>query len=161
MELAFYNTVLGGMDCSGKEFTYVNQLASSDQDPDKRQEWFTCACCPPNVTRTFGFLGGYLWSFQAEEASKSAAIQVHLFASAVLTFEVGQEQVKLHQESNWPWDGVINFRLEAPGSVKTTINIRIPGWASGWTVSILVLTTKRVMTDENVDESVARRLEDS
>ena len=134
MEIAFYNTVLGGMNCTGKEFTYVNQLASSDEDPDRRQKWFTCACCPPNVTRTFGFLGGYLWSFQTHEAS--AAIQVHLFDSADLVFEVGKEQLKLHQESRWPWHGEIKFRLDAPESVKTAISIRIPGWASGWTVSI-------------------------
>lgn len=50
MELEFYNAMLTGMGCDGKQFTYVNQLASSDADPGRRSKWFTCACCPPNVS---------------------------------------------------------------------------------------------------------------
>lgn len=32
MELCFYNAVMTGMSASGKQFTYVNQLASTDTD---------------------------------------------------------------------------------------------------------------------------------
>jgi DUF1680 family protein len=45
MELCFYNAVMTGMSTSGTQFTYVNQLASTDTDLSKRAEWFTCACC--------------------------------------------------------------------------------------------------------------------
>lgn len=115
----------------------MNQLASSDKNLDKREEWFTCACCPPNVTRTLGFLGGYLWTFK-EDASKSsptADIHVHLYGSAKLIFDVGEHSVSLKQESDWPWEGEVKFQLEGAEVVDTNISLRIPGWAQGWKVS--------------------------
>ncbi|PVH68234.1 glycoside hydrolase family 127 protein [Cadophora sp. DSE1049] len=54
MESCLYNSVMTSMSLDGKEFTYVNQLASSGQDKSAREEWFDCACCPPNLTRLFG-----------------------------------------------------------------------------------------------------------
>lgn len=116
------------MSCNGKQFTYVNQLASSDSDLSKRAEWFTCACCPPNVTRTLGYLGGYFWSFEANEAASSANINVHLFGSASLAFPVGDKEVRLTQSSNFPWDGAIEFELQGAEEISTSISIRIPGW---------------------------------
>jgi DUF1680 family protein len=92
MELSFYNAVLTGMSTrsiSGKQFTYVNQLASTDTDLSKRAERFTCACCPPNVARTLGYIGGYLWSHRADEKSRSVQINVHLYSSATLKVPVG------------------------------------------------------------------------
>lgn len=71
MELSLYNATLTGMSLDGKRFTYVNQLASSDSDLSKREEWFTCACCPPNVTRLLGYLGGCLWTSKGNAESKT------------------------------------------------------------------------------------------
>lgn len=126
MELALYNTVLGGMSQNGKEFLYENHLASCPVRPSKREEWFDCACCPPNLTRTLGMLGGYMWSSHIE--SNDVTISVHLYNSAVLTLDVGGQKVTLKQETNWPWGGTITFTLDAPPSVNVTINLRIPGW---------------------------------
>jgi DUF1680 family protein len=141
MELAFYNAVLGGMSCNGKEFTYINQLASSDTDLAKREEWFTCACCPPNLTRLLGYLGGYLWSHKADGEQQTADIAVHLYSSATLTLPVAENKtIKLTQNSDWPWKGDIEFSLTAPEEISTTISIRIPGWSSDWTVSHLHFT---------------------
>jgi len=58
MELSLFNVVMGGMSKHRTEFTCVNQLASRDSDLNKRFDWFQCACCPPNVTRFLGYLGG-------------------------------------------------------------------------------------------------------
>jgi uncharacterized protein len=133
MEISFYNTVLGSMSHDGKRFTYVNQLASSHEDPCKREEWFTCACCPPNVLRLLGMIGGYIWTHRIDPTCKTVDIEVHLYISSTLTFEVEGESVQLTQESNWPWDGEIKFHL------KTTlrnvrIRLRIPGWAENFGV---------------------------
>lgn len=63
----------------------------------------------------------------------NAFVNVHLYTTAVVTFEVGDEgkTVALEQKSDWPWDGNVVFDLTAPSSVKTTIRLRIPGWARG------------------------------
>jgi hypothetical protein len=34
---------------NGKEYFYVNPLAN--RGDHRRQKWFGCACCPPNIAR--------------------------------------------------------------------------------------------------------------
>ncbi|CEI61286.1 hypothetical protein FVEN_g5992 [Fusarium venenatum] len=128
MELCLYNNVMTSMSLDGKAFTYVNQLGSSESDKSVREEWFWCACCPPNVTRLYGSLGGYLWDF-GNISEGEVYINVHLYSKASLKFEVAGQEVLLEQDSDWPWDGLVKFRLSAPESLKTTIRLRIPGWS--------------------------------
>ena len=130
MELCLYNSVMTGMSLDGKEFTYVNQLGSSDEDKNGRESWFWCACCPPNFTRLFGSLGGYLWHFEA--AGSKASINVHLYTTARLSFEVeGNAPVQLQQTSRWPWTGKVSFALSKPDGMQVTVRLRIPAWANG------------------------------
>ncbi|OJJ45307.1 hypothetical protein ASPZODRAFT_152981 [Penicilliopsis zonata CBS 506.65] len=126
MELALYNTVLGNMSQDGKEFLYENHLASCPRRPMKRESWFDCACCPPNVARTMGMLGGYMWS--TEVKGKDVTINVHLFNPATLKFQVGEHTVTLQQRTNWPWNGTVVFVLDAPSSLNITIRLRVPAW---------------------------------
>ncbi|KAF4968212.1 hypothetical protein FZEAL_10421 [Fusarium zealandicum] len=129
MELCLYNNVMTAMSLDGKAFTYINQLASSEADKSVREEWFWCACCPPNLTRLFGSLGGYLWDHGSEE--DNVFINVHLYTGAELAFEVNESSVTLAQKSNWPWEGKTDFQLSAPSSLRTTLRLRLPAWAKG------------------------------
>lgn len=133
MELCLYNAILTGMSLDGKAFTYVNQLASSDQDLSQRHEWFGCACCPPNVTRTLGFLGGYIWSHTVHE--RKAVVNVHLYTSATLTLQVAESKVDITQKTDWPWDGDVEFDIRADRSpIDLQLRLRIPGWVPSWEV---------------------------
>ena len=151
MELCFYNAVLTGMSSSGKQFTYVNQLASSDKDLSKRAEWFTCACCPPNITRLLGYIGGYLWSSNTDLLKKSVEVNIHMFSSAKLSIPVGKDVVEVEQKSSWPWDGKIDFTVRTPPGVSTIAKIRIPSWAEGW--QVVLLTHSSNSADESQDIS--------
>ncbi|KAJ5563868.1 Six-hairpin glycosidase [Penicillium frequentans] len=134
MELCLYNAVLTGMSLDGKAFTYVNQLASSDQDISERHEWFECACCPPNVTRTLGFLGGYLWSHTIKD--QTAVVNVHLYSSATLSLKVSSSTVNITQKTDWPWNGDVDFDVHTDGPpVGLELQLRIPGWAASWKVT--------------------------
>ena len=160
MELALYNTVLAGMSTDGKKFTYVNQLASSAGNLALREEWFTCACCPPNVLRCLGMMGGYICTFidhkssvpaavtqngTAELAAEEATINVHLFISSTGTWKVGEDTVTLKQTSNYPWSGSIQFSLDTT-SKKVGLSIRIPAWAKdSWSVSRTHPTILRII----------------
>ena len=129
MELCLYNNVMTAMSLGGGAFTYVNQLASSEKDKSVRSDWFEVSCCPPNLIRVFGSLGGYLWHFGGKQGQ--AHINVHLYTSAKVAFEVDNKPVTLEQKSNWPWEGNVMFELSAPADVKTTVRLRIPAWAQG------------------------------
>lgn len=130
--------MLTGMSVDGKAFTYVNQLATSEQDAsNKREEWFECACCPPNVARALGHIGGYLWSPRTNSEG-SATLNVHLYASASLdyTLEGTEKKIKLSQTTNYPWEGSVEFALENTSGAEVDLNIRIPAWAGdAWEVS--------------------------
>ena len=132
MELCLYNTVLTSMSYDGKRSTYVNQLASSDQDRSKREEWFTCACCPLNVLRLLGQIGGYIWTYHSNVESQSAEIIVHLYAPSSIEFVVAGQTGRFTQESDWPWSGEVRFSLQT-GLRNVTIKLRIPGWAKAST----------------------------
>ncbi|KAF2718837.1 glycoside hydrolase family 127 protein [Polychaeton citri CBS 116435] len=135
MELSLYNTVMTAMSTEGKAFTYENQLASCEKALSRREKWFWCACCPPNVTRLFGSLGGYLWTW-GEEGGSGAFVNVHLYASAQVEFKAHSSSIRLKQQSNWPWAGDVDLELDAPAEVDVTIRLRIPGWAGqDWTLS--------------------------
>lgn len=134
MELSLYNTLLTGMSYDGTNFTYTNRLCSSDGDGSRREDWFDCACCPPNVLRNMGFLGGYLWNHKIiGNDTGNVEINVYLYASATLAFKVGEgdEEAKLTQEAEYPHDGKVTFHLETSSTttMNVTIKLRIPAWA--------------------------------
>ncbi|KAK1725359.1 uncharacterized protein BDZ83DRAFT_576784 [Colletotrichum acutatum] len=135
MELCLYNNVMTAMSADGKAFTYENQLASCEAARSEREDWFVCACCPPNVTRLFGSLGGYLWDYggvggEGEGGKTGAFVNVHLYTSAEVKFPVEGTEVTFSQKSNWPWEGNILFQLKGAESLDTTIRLRIPAWAT-------------------------------
>lgn len=133
MELCLYNAVLTAMSWDGTAFTYVNQLASSDQNLSKREDWFTVACCPPNLLRILGQIGGYIWRYDCDNHTNRASIDVNLYVPSKLRFTVGDGEVEIRQDSKWPWAGEITFAIRS-GIKDLSLNLRIPGWTSGWTL---------------------------
>ncbi|KAI0913876.1 hypothetical protein F4823DRAFT_640415 [Ustulina deusta] len=127
MELCLYNAVMTAMSLGGNAFAYVNQLASSEKDKNIRAAWFDTSCCPPNVSRLFGSLGGYLWDYGGH--GQDIFVNVHLYTTAKVSFQVDEYAVVFEQKSNWPWEGNIIFQLETPASTNTTVRLRIPAWA--------------------------------
>lgn len=133
LELCLYNAVLTSMSSDGKRFTYVNQLASSDKDPSCRADWFTCACCPPNVLRLFGQIGGYIWHYELDPSPQLVTVTVNLYMPATLEFHAYGHTVTVAQESGWPWDGDITFRVSTT-SRDVRLKLRIPAWAPSFAV---------------------------
>ncbi|MNZ69441.1 Non-reducing end beta-L-arabinofuranosidase [compost metagenome] len=136
MERALYNTVLAGMSRDGRHFFYVNPLEVTPDVCDGhnknfnhvkpvRQEWFGCACCPPNIARLLASLGEYMYSV------KDNTIYSHLFIGGKVDLKLGETRVLLEQQSSMPWEGktVYKVALEKPASFA--LALRIPDWASG------------------------------
>ena len=134
MELALYNAVLTGVSCSGKEWTYVNQLASSNTDPSRRSDWFTVACCPPNMLRVLGSIGGYIWNLQRKDDIDTPIVSVNLYISSTLECDVAGKSLRVTQTTDWPWNGKAHFEIESsvPG---LEIRLRIPAYATSYEVS--------------------------
>lgn len=76
MEKALYNGIISGISLDGTKFFYVNPLAVKPKAVKKdqrlihveprRQKWFACACCPPNLARMMTSLGEYIYTTEGK-----------------------------------------------------------------------------------------------
>ena len=120
IEGALYNSLLSSVSLDGKRFFYVNPLASLGNH--HRQEWFGCACCPPNLARLLASLGQYIYS------RDETGVVVHLYIGGKCRFNIKGQNVILRQKTDYPWDGKIRFTLETENSIVFDLKLRIPGW---------------------------------
>ena len=128
LERALHNNVLAGVSLDGEKFFYENPLASVGKH--HRQEWFGCACCPPNIARLLASLGQYAYSRNAH------TVAVHLYAQGTAKFQLAGQQVALRQETNYPWDGKVRLKLELEREAAFTLKLRIPGWCEKATLAL-------------------------
>ncbi len=129
LERALYNGVLSGLSLRGDEYFYQNPLA--DDGAHRRQKWFGCACCPPNIARLLAQLPGYFYSVSPE------GIWAHLFAQSQAEISLPDgATVRLKQQTNFPWDGEIAFQIEESPESEWSLFVRIPEWARGATLQI-------------------------
>jgi len=124
MERTLYNALLSGISLEGTRFFYPNPLESVGQH--ERAEWFGCACCPGNVTRFIASVPGYVYALRDDE------LFVNLYASNEAKLALNNRNVRVVQETDYPWNGTIRLTLHPePEEMKMTLNLRIPGWAQG------------------------------
>ena len=138
LERALYNSVLSGMSLDAKRFFYVNPLEVVPEACEKddrlrhvkprRQKWFSCACCPPNLARLLGSLPSYAFS------AGDDTLYMHLFISGDVCAALAHTEVRLSVESEYPWDGRIRLAVHTPGQYG--IAVRIPGWCRGYELKV-------------------------
>ena len=126
IERFLYNAFLPGVSLSGTEYFYVNSLqlrdhahADENRSPAHgRRGWFDCACCPPNIMRTFASLDAYL------ATTAGGGLQLHQFATGDFAFDSGSVKVT----TDYPWSGSVG--IEVIESIGTwNLDIRIPAWS--------------------------------
>lgn len=134
MELAFYNTVLAGMQLDGKRFFYVNPLevlpgisgvvATHLHDKPQRPSWYACACCPPNIARLITSIGKYAYSVNQNTN------YCHLFADGTIQFD---EQNVIRCQTGYPYDFTVQYQII---STNRTLAIRIPSWSLNYQILV-------------------------
>jgi len=120
MELALYNGALSGISLDGKEYFYVNPLA--DRGKHRRQRWYECACCPPNIARLLASLPGYFYSTSSE------GIWIHLYAKNTARLDIMENSVTIIQRTKYPWNGEVEVILQPEKEASFSLSLRIPGW---------------------------------
>ena len=123
LEKTLYNSMLSGVSLSADRFFYPNPLESNGQH--RRQAWFGCACCPSNVCRFIPAIPGYIYSVKDKD------LYVNLFASNEASLKIGSRDVKITQQTDYPWNGRVEIELNPSSEARFNLRIRIPGWASG------------------------------
>nr|WP_314844780.1 beta-L-arabinofuranosidase domain-containing protein [uncultured Microbacterium sp.] len=132
-ETALYNLVAAGISVGGDSFTYVNPLQVRDdreyggRAPDARRRWFSCACCPPNLMRTFAALEHHL------AAERPDGLDIALYASV----SIPAHGATVHVETGYPATGTIRVRVDGDAvDGRRRLALRVPGWARGRVVAV-------------------------
>ncbi len=120
LERTLYNGVMAGLALDGGGFSYVNPLHVRDDHRDpvergaRRQPWYECACCPPNVMRLLASLPHYLATVD------DGGVQIHQYATSTL----GRVRIR----TEYPWDGRVEVEVIEPG--EFTLSLRVPVWSA-------------------------------
>jgi DUF1680 family protein len=128
LEKSLYNGLISGVGMDGKSFFYTNAMEIKNRYAHKDMEaersgWFTCSCCPTNITRLIPSVPGYTY------AQKNNDIYVNLFVSGDATFTVNKKSVQIEQKNNYPWDGNLVFNINPKSSTAFNLLVRLPGWS--------------------------------
>jgi DUF1680 family protein len=96
--------------------------------PDHQPE-----CCTGNVQRMIPTYVGRMWL-----RDNAGGVVAAMYAPSTLRADVGAESVPvtIDQETEYPFDGVVNFRITTATPVEFPFTVRIPGWAEGATVTV-------------------------
>lgn len=132
VERALCNTVLAGISANGDRYFYVNPLevwpdnckssTSMSHVKPVRQEWFSCACCPPNIARTLASVGQYIYS----EDEKS--IYINQFISSKMQTSIAGTDIAINLNSTYMQDGCVHIMVDSSSVHPFTVRVRIPSF---------------------------------
>jgi len=129
MERVLYNGFAASTASSGTRFFYVNPLQRradhfEKDDPGRRREWFSCACCPPNIMRLVASLHHYLATVAGD------VLYLHLFAGATMTAPLAGGQLTVQLRTGYPWSGAVQVRVTGAPPAPCGLALRLPAWAA-------------------------------
>ena len=120
-EWQLYNATNVGMGQNGDTYLYNNPLAV--HQGVIRQGWYSCPCCPSNLSRTFADLGKYIYALEGNE------LWIHQYVSNQTLLNAGVP-VQVTIESQLPWNGKVTVHLKPEREQEFKVHYRLPSWAS-------------------------------
>ncbi len=145
LERSLYNGALAGISLGGDRFFYVNLLESKGDH--HRQEWYGCACCPSQLSRFLPSIGNYIY------ASSDDALWVNLYIGNTGQIRIGETDILLTQETDYPWDGSVKLTISTSQPLEKEIRLRIPNWCKTYDLSI---NGKRINVSEEKGYAVIK-----
>ena len=145
LERSMYNGALAGVSLAGDRFFYVNPLESKGDH--HRQEWYGCACCPSQLSRFLPSIGNYIY------ASSDDALWVNLYIGNTGQIRIGETDILLTQETDYPWDGSVKLTISTSQPLEKEIRLRIPNWCKTYDLSI---NGKRINVSEEKGYAVIK-----
>ncbi len=129
MERVLYNAFGAAISTDGQRFFYVNPLQRRDghvegDDPGRRHEWFSCACCPPNIMRLLASLQHYVATTAGD------TLYLHQFTGSQITVPVADGTLGVAVTTGYPWTGEVSVRVERAPAAECGLAFRVPSWST-------------------------------
>ena len=132
LERTLYNAYLPSTSIHGTGYFYTNPLA--DRGLTLRSGWFDPPCCPTNICRTTTSVAGYMYLTDNDN------LYINLFMKSESKIDFGGRAVTVRQETDYPWDGVVKFKMDLDKPSMFTVRVRVPGWARGEAIPLGLYT---------------------
>ncbi|GAB3229431.1 glycoside hydrolase family 127 protein [Glycomyces halotolerans] len=142
IERIAWNVLAGAVAPDGKAFFYANPLhqRTADEAPvagalshraagGQRAPWFDVSCCPTNLARTFASLAAYIATVD------DGGLQLHQYATGRITTDLPGGPIEIAVETDYPDDGAITVRVDRNDAGHWALQMRVPAWAEGATVT--------------------------
>ena len=93
---------------------------------------FSSRCCQHNHSAGWVYYAENSWMATADNG-----LAAQLYSEGEVTAKVGNGmQVKLTEQTHYPFNDKVNFTINTPGSVAFPLYLRIPAWCNGASVSV-------------------------
>lgn len=136
IEHTLYNALLPGLSLDGEHYFYQNPLENDGSH--RRQPWFGCACCPPNIARMLAMLPGMVATTTTDRAvgevdTPHDTVWLHLIAAGHVRVDLpAGGSITFEVRTHYPWDGEVDIEVtELVDAGNLTLQLRVPGWANG------------------------------
>jgi DUF1680 family protein len=97
----------------------------------RRVPFLNSFCCPPNLARTIAESSGYAWAKSAD------GLWGNLYGGSRLKTKLSNgSTVQLTEETDYPWNGRIQIRIDECNETPFALRLRIPFWAKDATVRL-------------------------
>jgi uncharacterized protein len=137
MEVALFNAIAVATSDTGTRFFYSNPLqvrsghdGSNEDAPSGRLEWFTCACCPPNLARLVASLHDYLITTSATGA------QIHHPFDGTAQLDLAGMPVTLELSTTYPAGGITRAAVSTGVTRDWELAVRVPAWCAATRVRV-------------------------
>jgi DUF1680 family protein len=129
MERVMYNTVLGAkpLQSDGRTFYYSDYNFKGHKEYRDNQHWSCCSGTLPQVAADYR-IQTYFRDPQG--------VWVNLYIPSTLRWTQDGAQVELTQQSQYPFESVVQFDVKTSRASDFILNFRIPAWAQGASISV-------------------------
>jgi len=129
MERVMYNTVLGAkpLMADGRTFYYSDYNFKGRKVYRDDQHWACCSGTLPQVAADYR-INTYFRDPQG--------VWVNLYIPSTLRWKQDGAEVALTQASQYPFDNVVQFKVNTSPPRDFTLNFRIPAWTTGASISV-------------------------
>lgn len=122
-----YLTAPNQVSCDKGDHCYQNHGTMASYSPGK-----VYRCCQHNVAQGWPYYAEHLWM-----ATKDNGLAAVLYAACEVKAKVGSgTEVRIVEETDYPFDEQVNFTIHAAKAVEFPLALRIPGWCKDARVTL-------------------------
>jgi len=128
MERVMYNTVLGSLPLKADGRTYYySDYNFKGRKVYHKERWACCSGTLPQVVADYR-INTYF--------RDARGVYVNLYIPSTVKWTQGGAEISLTQKSEYPYDSQVQFEVKASRAAEFAVNLRIPSWAEGASVSV-------------------------